>query len=336
MAVFQLTNGHSANITDRVKAGESFGKARYLIAEINRAGDAGWTAGGPYVDLMYPGVTEKFLEVTLEAYRREIGDQFGKRVPGSFTDEPELQPAAGLPWTADLPEQFETQWGYNLIDHLPSLMQEIGQWRTVRHNYYQTVLNLFIARWAKPYYEYCDKYDLEFTGHYWEHEWPRCRQVPDNMAMAAWQQRPGIDTLMNQYQENTHAQFGNIRACREISSLANQLGRDRTLVELYGAGGWDLRFEDMKRIGDWLEVLGVNTLNEHLSYITLRGARKRDHPQSFSYHEPWWPGLSSGVRLFLSCHSGHDSGRADQSHAGDRAHDHGMDVSGNQPTRCHR
>jgi hypothetical protein len=70
--------------------------------------------------------------------------------------------------------------------------------------------------------------------------------------------------------------------------VANQLGAARTLCEAYGAGGWDLRFEDMKRIGDWIHVLGVNTLNEHLSYITIRGARKRDHPQSFSYHEPWW------------------------------------------------
>ncbi|MHC4734505.1 MAG: hypothetical protein ACYTDW_08590, partial [Planctomycetota bacterium] len=80
----------------------------------------------------------------------------------------------------------------------------------------------------------------------------------------------------------------NARAVRELSSVANQLGRRRTLCEAYGAGGWDLRFEDMKRIGDWLYVLGVNTLNEHLSYITIRGARKRDHPQSFSYHTPWW------------------------------------------------
>jgi hypothetical protein len=93
---------------------------------------------------------------------------------------------------------------------------------------------------------------------------------------------------MNQYREDTHAQFGNARAVRELSSVANQLGRTRTLCEAYGAGGWDLRFEDMKRIGDWLYVLGVNTLNEHLSYITIRGARKRDHPQSFSYHTPWW------------------------------------------------
>ena len=129
---------------------------------------------------------------------------------------------------------------------------------------------------------------LEFTGHYWEHGWPGASHGPDNMAMYAWHQRPAIDNLMNQYSTDVHGQFGNARTVRELASVANQLGRKRTLCEAYGAGGWDLRFEDMKRIGDWLYVLGVNTLNEHLSYITIRGARKRDHPQSFSYHTPWW------------------------------------------------
>src|SRR4030042_206956 len=112
--------------------------------------------------------------------------------------------------------------------------------------------------------------------------------APHNMAMYAWHQRPAIDTRMNQYSEDTHAQFGNVRAVRELSSVANQFARRRTLCEAYGAGGWDLRFEDMKRIGDWIYVLGVNTLDEHLSYITIRGARTRDHPHLFSYHEPWW------------------------------------------------
>ena len=51
-----------------------------------------------------------------------------------------------------------------------------------------------------------------------------------------------------------NAKFGNVRAVLELSSVANQLGRKRTLCEAYGAGGWDLRFEDMKRIGDWLYV----------------------------------------------------------------------------------
>ena len=106
---------------------------------------------------------------------------------------------------------------------------------------------------------------MEFTGHYWDHDWPSCNGVPDNMAMAAWQQRPGIDCLMNQYRQDTHAQFGNVRMGRELRSVANQLGRKRTLCEVYGAGGWDLRFEDMKRISDWLAVLGVNLFDQHLS-----------------------------------------------------------------------
>ncbi len=288
VSVLQLDGDKTVNVSDKVKAGDALPEDRYVVASIVRAANAGWTANRSYVNLLTPGVTEKFLEVTLDAYKREIGDQFGKRVPGVFTDEPNIRPAGGFPWCPDLPEQFQKRWSYSLLDNLASLTKETGDWRKVRHNYFSTINDLFIERWAKPFYTWCDTNKLEFTGHYWDHEWPHCIGVPDNMAMAAWQHRPGLDTLMNQYAENTHAQFGNVRFCREISSIANQLGRKRTLVELYGAGGWDLRFEDMKRIGDWLQVLGINTMDEHLSYITLRGARKRDHPQSFSYHEPWW------------------------------------------------
>ncbi len=276
------------NVTARVKAGEALPEGRYVTASLLKAGNSPWHGNRCYVNLLTPGVTEKFLEVTLDAYKRELGGEFGKRIPGAFTDEPNIRPAGGLPWCADLPEQFQKRWGYDLLDHLPSLTLEVGDWRRVRHNYFSLLNTLFIERWGRPYYEWCERNGLEFTGHYWDHEWPHCVGVPDNMAMAAWQHRPGIDCLMNQYSETTHAQFGNVRFCREISSIANQLGRARTFVELYGAGGWDLRFEDMKRIADWLQVLGINTMDEHLSYVTLRGARKRDHPQSFSYHEPWW------------------------------------------------
>ncbi len=300
VAVFRPVQDGYENVTKQVKTeggGQSTekeergerGRSPYLVASLRRAGTSPWYGGKFYVNLLDPGVTEKFLEVTMDAYTRNIGGQYGKRVPGVFTDEPHLAPAGGLPWTQDLPAVFRKRWGYDLMEHLPSLVRPVGDWRRVRHNYVQVLLDLFIERWAKPYYEYCEKHGLEFTGHYWEHEWPDCLRSPDNMAMYAWHQRPAIDTLMNQYDEGTHAQFGNVRAVKELSSVANQLGRARTLCEAYGAGGWDLRFEDMKRIGDWLYVLGVNTLDEHLSYITIRGARKRDHPQSFSYHEPWWP-----------------------------------------------
>jgi hypothetical protein len=288
LAVFRLSDGGCEEVTARARGGETLPDGSYLVAAVRRAPDSPWHGGKCYVDLLYPGVTQKFLEITLGAYQREIGGQFGKRVPGSFCDEPNLIPAGGMPWTDDLPAQFHKRWGYDLTPNLAGLARPVGDWKRVRHNYFQILLELMIERWSKPYSEYCRDLGLEFTGHYWEHEWPAAMAVPDNMAMYAWPQRPAIDCLRNQYAEQVHAQFGNARMVKELSSVANQLGKKRTLCESYGASGWDIRFEDMKRIGDWLYVLGINTLDQHLSYITIRGARKWDYPQSFSYHEPWW------------------------------------------------
>jgi hypothetical protein len=146
LAVYRLDGGKSENISAKVKAAEARGEGPYVVATMLRAGNSPWNANRCYVDLMYPGVTEKFLEVTMGAYEREIGSQFGQRVPGVFTDEPQLRPAGGMPWTDDLPQQFEKRWGYSLLDNLASLSQEVGDWKKVRHNYFQTVLALFIER----------------------------------------------------------------------------------------------------------------------------------------------------------------------------------------------
>jgi hypothetical protein len=298
VAVFRTDGAKYEDITAQVRAGKAPEQGTYVVARLKRSTPSPWYGNRTYVDLLSKAVTEKFLQVTLEPYRKQFGELFGGQIPGSFTDEPRLEAAGGIPWTEDLPAQFQKRWGYDLMPQLVCLARNVGDWKRVRHNFLQVLHELFVERWAKPYYQYCARSGLEFTGHYWEHEWPRCEMVPDNMAMYAWMQRPAIDCLMNQYREDVHSQFGNIRAVRELASVANQMGLKRTLCEAYGAGGWDLRFEDMKRIGDWLCVLGVNTLNEHLSYISMRGERKHDHPQSFSYHDPWWTDYHALVRYF--------------------------------------
>ena len=288
LGVFRLADNEATNVTQEARAGKPMPEGQYLSALVVRSGNSPWFAGRCYVDLLYPGVTEKFLEITLEPYRRRFGEEFGKQIPGVFTDEPHILPAGGLPWTDDLPEQFEKRWGYPLVDHLPSLARPVGDWRRIRHNYFQVLLDLYVERWGKPYYEYCQRHGLEFTGHYLEHEWPRLLVTPDFMAMQAWEHRPGIDLLMNQYEEQPHAQFGNVRIVKEIGSVAHQLGRRRTLSETYAGSGHEIRFEEMKRQGDWQYVLGLNTLNECLSHVTIRGVRKGNWPRSLSYHNPWW------------------------------------------------
>jgi hypothetical protein len=267
------------------------GKGDYYIFTVQKATPEAWFGGYTYVDLMDRAVTEKFLAVTLSAYRKAFGNAFGPIVPGSFQDEAHIGPVMGpglVNFTPAMFEAFQKKWGYDLRPHLPSLYEEVGEWRMIRHNFYATTLELFIEGWAKPYYEYCAANNLWLTGHYLEHEWPGPNYASDYLAMLAYSHMPGIDCLMNQWQTGPHDQFGNARPPKEIRSVANQLGRPRTMSETYGAGGWDLTFVDQKRIADWEFALGVNFINQHLSYATIMGARKRDHPQSFSYHEPWW------------------------------------------------
>ena len=265
-------------------------KGEYYLYKKTYLGKSDWYGGYSYVDLLVPGVTEKFIDLTMKGYEKTIKDEFGKSVFGIFTDEPNISSPGGLRWTPDLFEVFRKQWGYDLKPLLPLLDEETGNWKQVRHNYMETLLQMFVDRWSKPWHHYCETNNLKWTGHYWEHGWPQMNDGPDNMAMYAWHQVPAIDMLFNQFDEtNPQAQFGNIRAVKELRSAANQTGCNRTLSETYGGGGWDETFKDFKRLGDWEYALGVNFMNQHLAHMTLTGARKYDYPPVFTYHSPWWP-----------------------------------------------
>ncbi|MCF8227059.1 MAG: hypothetical protein K9J30_14370 [Bacteroidales bacterium] len=294
LLVFSETQDGLRDVTSNVQ--DFYGKnGNFVLFEKVYYPVRDWYAGFSYVDLIKPGVTQKFIDVTMTGYEERFLSDFGKSVPGIFTDEPNIAPQGSgdlIRWTPDLFERFEERWGYRLEPHLHLLIEESSMSGQVRHNYYQLLLELFIERWSKPWYNYTEENALLWTGHYWEHGWPSPHHGPDHMAMYAWHQVPGIDMLFNNWKERPD-QFGNIRAVRELNSVGNQLGKVRKLSETYGASGWELTFEDMKRNGDWEYVLGVNLMNQHLSYQSLAGDRKHDFPQSFSYHVPYWEEITS-------------------------------------------
>jgi len=296
--------------------GEMDRPGEYYCFDLTSYPKRDWNGGFSYVDLIRPGVTQKFIEVTMGGYKRALKADLGRTVLGVFSDEPNINPPSGsnsMRWTPDLFTEFQKRVGYDLKALLPELYEETGDWCKVRHDYYSVLLDLFVERWSKPYSQYAEKAGIAWTGHYWEHTWPNPSEGPDNMAMYVWPQVPGIDILFNNYSEDVGAQFGNVRSVRELASVANQMGHRRTLSETYGGGGWDLRFEDMKRIGDWEYALGVNLMNQHLSFETIVGERKHDYPQSFSYHEPWWEQYGAlanyFARLSLALSSGEQINR---------------------------
>jgi len=260
---------------------------KYMFTEGFAKADR-WTGGKPYVDILYPGVTEKFIELTMTGYEKEFGAELGPVVKGIFTDEPHPHQ-----FTPAMFDEFRKDWGYDLKENFPCMFAQVGNWKQVRFHYWSTMLRLFIQNWSKPWDRYCLEHGLLWTGHYWEHIWPGLNDgwdnmAMDNMAMYQYHHLPAIDMLFNGFDESSpYAQWGNIRSVKELRSVANQMGYTRTLCESYGGGGWAMTFENFKRLADWEYALGVNFMNQHYSNVTTEGARKFDYPDYFTGYAPW-------------------------------------------------
>ena len=297
IAVYRRLEDRWQNITQEVKDRKITEPNARLVVR-GRAGREERLAGGAYCDMLQEGVTEKFIELTHKGYLKHSGGEFGKTIPGVFTDEMTLRRAGPFPWTDDLPSWFEKKYGYSLLDVLP-LLQTGGstilpEGRRVtsteaRHHYLATLLDLVHQRWAKPIFDFCEEHGIVSTGHYEEHLWSSVLSNIDAGSIYMWQQQPAIDLIFNQWSDAQNGQAGNVRIVRELGSAASQTNRQRTSVEMAGAAGWAILPSDLKRLSDWLFVLGVTHPMEMGPQLSVRGSKKFDEGPSLFYHMPYWP-----------------------------------------------
>ena len=74
----------------------------------------------------------------------------------------------------------------------------------------------------------------------------------------------------------------------QVSSVCEQLGKDRVLSETFALCGHNVSFAELKGIFEWQMAHGINLLCQHLEGYSLRGIRKRDYPPAMYYQQPWW------------------------------------------------
>jgi len=281
---------HAVSADEKGRIAEDSGtKDIYLFTE-RVCAPCRWFNGDTYSDNMNPECVRTFIEVTYERYRKRVGDHFGETIPGIFTDEPNVLLHPGdltsgtriLPWTAGLPARFENDFGYSIIDKLPYLFFEGEGSRKIRHDYWNTVSNLFAESYTKQLGEWCGKNGIALTGHMLcegsiEEQIRLCGSI---MPHYEYMQYPGIDILREKITENL--------TVKQCSSVMHQFGRKRLLSELYGCCGWGFTFEGQKWLGDWQMALGVNLRCQHLTWYTMKGSAKRDYPPCFNYQHPMW------------------------------------------------
>jgi hypothetical protein len=297
VATFVIERDAAGRVTAARPVHEPSEAAGHTVAtfRLRRASGNPWTGEFPYVDLTNPDTAGKFIQTTFERYRAHVGDEFGKTTRWAFDDEP-LIATAGAYDSAPLAlslsyhtlSEFQKRNSYDLAGNLASLYWDVGDFRKVRFDYWQTLHDLWKENYFRPLFQWCDRNGIGFTGHWMEHTWPEPWISPDDASLYAYEHAPGIDMLeganIRTQGKDPHMLF----TIKQVASVAHQLGR-RAFCEAYGVSGWDATLEHFKRFGDWLMVHGIDFMDQHLAFSTIRGARKRDHPQSFTGVSPWWP-----------------------------------------------
>lgn len=262
------------------------GEKKVICKRVSKLGDM-WFNGTCYIDTMNSEAVKYFIECTHEEYKKECGEYFGNGIAGIFTDEPCYIRRSGikqpiLPWSEKLPSYFFEKKGYSIEEHLVELFYDVREYQKVRFDFYDCVSRLFLESYTKQYYEWCEKNGIRMTGHLVSEDTlvAQAGRIGAAMPHYEFMHWPGIDKLDRNIKQPV--------TIKQLSSVVEQLGKERALCEAFGCIGQHTSFFHRKWIADWMAVLGVNYICMHLSLYSMRGERKRDYPPNFFYQQPWW------------------------------------------------
>lgn len=290
--IFLNENGELTGYSVIDEDTEPNGKKWY--AYMMTAKDTARYNGQAYVDTLDKASMDNFIDITYEAYKREVGDDFGTAVPAMFTDEPQFKHKGALgfadsnadaiyPWTPLFEESFKAKYNYSMLDYFPEVVWDLPNREASchRYHYHDHVTELFTNSFAKNCGDWCGKNNLHLTGHMVQEDTLGAQANSIGEAMRAYPhfQIPGIDLLCNEIR------FATLKQCQ---SAVHQQGNEAMMTELYGVTNWDFDFRGHKFQGDWQAALGATMRVPHLSWVSMAGEAKRDYPASISYQSPWY------------------------------------------------
>ena len=230
-----------------------------------------------YVDTLDKKVIAKFIECTYQPYY----ERFGTQIEGFFTDEPQIS-RNGIPWSFVYEEEYRARYQEDILECLEQLFLPVGDYKNTRVKFWKMVTELFSEAFVKQIYDWCEERGMKLTGHLVIEESLQGQLVTNGACMPHYEyfHIPGMDWLGR-----------NIRMCLtpyQVSSVAEQLGKEAVLSETFALCGHNVSFAELKGIYEWQMVHGINLLCQHLEGYSNRGIRKRDYPPAMYIQQPWW------------------------------------------------
>ena len=247
----------------------------FVYLEIS--GDNPWFNNQSYVNTLDKAAIDRFIEVTHENYKRELGEEFGKTIHAIFTDEPQFSHKTRLnyasdkmeviiPYTDDLEETFMAAYGHSLLASLPELFWERKEEMVsrIRYEYHDHICERFASAFADTVGNWCKENHLMLTGHMMKEPTLKSQTAALGEAMRSYRsfRLPGVDMLSDRRELST---------VKQAASAAHQYGCPGVLSELYGVTNWDFDFRGHKLQGDWQAALGVTVRVPHLTWTSMAG-----------------------------------------------------------------
>ncbi len=285
-------------------------------AYLETAMPSAWFNNQTYVDTLCKEAIDKFIEITHETYKKEVGNSFGGDIPAIFTDEPQFsrkitfkfakdKSDITLPFTTDFEETFKNTYGESFLEKLPEVFWDMKDKISVtRYRFHDHLAEKFVTSFADNVGGWCKKNGLMLTGHVMEEPTLESQTHSTGEAMRSYRSfgLPGVDMLCNCVELTT---------VKQAASAAHQYGCPGVTSELYGVTNWNFDFRGHKLQGDWQAALGVSVRVPHLYWVAMGGEAKRDYPASIGHQSPWYKEYSFIENHFARVNSVMTRGTAD-------------------------
>lgn len=223
-----------------------------------------------YPSVVEKGTTQKFIELTHDAYAPKLGKDLGTTSRIVFTDEPSRpgnRPDVSFGWTADFPEVFRAKKGYDIMPHVAELLRRYNdsddRLAAMRIDIQDVMADLFVERYLLPLRDWCRAHGMLSGGHL------NGEDVPENapeyghgsvLRSLRAMDVPGVDAIWRQlFPSVADMPAAALPFPRYASSAMRQNGGRFALSESFAIYGDSTTPAQMKWVVDYQLVRGINT-----------------------------------------------------------------------------
>ena len=238
-------------------------------------------------DVTKAGVTERFIEISHDEYKKAMGDEFDDLVKAVFTDEP------GAPsLTPELFDEFEKEYGFSVLPFLPYIgfvVEPTQQAADVMERWFDLCSRKFCENYLMKLKKWCNDNGTLSTGHVNVDDtldgWRIGRHFNVMRALRCFD-IPGVDVIWRQIfpgsqrvNETGMSIAENRLFPRYASSAAAQNGTKYVMSESFGVYGAGTTFDEMRFTAGFQTIRGVNIINPMIiSYLRKAATLAQEQP----------------------------------------------------------